>query len=956
MNKKGGGIFAGLLDFLRRVFAKNTPIEISAKKPNKNENEHSKPSKGQGKQSTEKSNAQQQKFVVQNDLNNQKTRAQNNFKEQQSDAQNKAESQQTAQSKGMDSKQSQSSSKLQQSQQSLQSQQSAQQEQWGTLQKQHNASQSASQNANHTNETNSTNGDSNNLNDLQLNKSNNLDNSQSNKNDEGNGSQDQKIPAESTSSTRNSQENKVSAGAKEPREAGNSTKGGANNQHDLNSPDESCSPKAADSENQCENSTGNQRNGTQDVDLDKLKEKLRQLIGDYINNPSQWTHSQSDLQPESQQSKGDNKTENAQNGIDNISQTSRSQANNNLDNSRNQVGKMGENPNIQDENDGNQCKNDNNQGKNGENITDNSHTPLNNSNNTAQNVFESPNTNNQRQQESTSGVGQSLNNDVVCNNSSASDRGSDKGAHNNETTDGDEDIHNNNIGKSNKTTHNDNTGDSKVHGNNIGRPIENKTVNQLIDKLSSFTHENGAYDTNGSPSNNDAKNKNEQDCASDDASSTNSKGSGGILPRTVFSKNHVSGNTIDMGDGNLSQTSNPNQSRNSNQNENLNSNANSNPNGGSEQNNEGLQDESCNRVDHDKSKSGTQNGNSQENSGENLSSGTSNSGDLNNKIDNNDDSAGNDANSPEIGNEIEENANTSASNAPSDATPQNSSTQQNPSKTRLNMINTYHMNLSKNLVPYGDLEQDEEKVNEIIVKTVVNNFFKMRFKSTRSNLNTRDSSGEKVQGYAKWDAKKIVLHKSTKEYNKMLQDKCDYKYSSGKREQVPLAIYLDLSVSMNNYIPMLLTIALQFLKNDVTVIIGANAAATVQINSVSNSITRDELVSIVNDEKCTSNTKCTPLNSIDICEYLVSKKAEKALIFSDYDTLTSVAKLSNTDCQVYWFNTKGVKNAELKRFNFNGAIQSISNQNDIIKAIVEFTKHNYSGVRYRTQDALSCDK
>lgn len=838
MNKKGGGIFAGLLDFLRRVFAKNTQIEINAKKPNKNENEHTKPSKEQGKQSTEKSNAQQQKSVAQNDLNNQKTRAQNNFKEQQSDAQNKAESQQAEQSKGMDSKRLQPSSILQQSQKSPQSQQSwqsAQQEQQGTLQKQHDASQSASQNTNHTNETNLTNGDSN-----------NLDNSQLNKNGEKNDFQERKTSAGSSSQAQNSQETKGFDGS---RETENSTRGGANNQHDLNSRSESCSPKAADNENQHENSIGPQRNDIQDVDLDKLKERLHQLIGDYVNNPSQWTPSQSNLQPEPQQSNGDNKTDNAKNEIDNTTQTSRSQVNNNPDNSCNQVSKICENPN------------------------------------------------------------------------------------------------NSNIGDS-----------SKAHDNGIGRPITNRIANELIEKLSNFAHENGAYDSNDSSSNNDAQNKNEQGYSSGDISSGNSKEYGGILPRTVFSKNHVSGNTIDIGDNNLNQISNANQSGNSNQNKNLNSNVNSKRNVGSEQNNKGLQDESCNRTDHNKGKNDAQNGDSQENGGESLSSGANASRDLNNAADNNGDSVKNDANGTEKGNETAENANTSAYNDAGGATPQNSDAQQNSSKTSLKMIDTYHMNLSKNLVPYGDLEQDEEKVNEIIVKTVVNNFFKMRFKSTRSNLNTRDGSGEKVQGYAKWDAKKIVLHKSTKEYNKMLQDKYDYEYSSGKREHIPLAIYLDLSVSMNNYIPMLLTIALQFLKNDVTVIIGANASATMQINSVSDSITRDELVSIVKDEKHTPNTKCTPLNSIDIHEYLVSKKAEKTLIFSDYDTLTSVAKLSNTDCQVYWFNTKGVRKAELNRFNFNGAIQAISNQNDIIKAIVEFTKHNYSGVRYKTQDALSHDK
>ncbi len=274
--------------------------------------------------------------------------------------------------------------------------------------------------------------------------------------------------------------------------------------------------------------------------------------------------------------------------------------------------------------------------------------------------------------------------------------------------------------------------------------------------------------------------------------------------------------------------------------------------------------------------------------------------------------------------------------------------------TSLDMLDNILPNFSGNSVPFGDLNQDAEKVNDIIVKNIIQKFIKMRFKSANSQLNTRQGAMEKVSGVSKWDTMQVVKHKTTKEYNKMLKDKYDYDYDSGKQEQIPLSIYIDLSPSMDKYIPRLITIAMQLLKNGVRVIIGTNEEAKLQINEIPPNMSKFEFSElIVNYCKNSSMSKNNAIKfeilDCNIGSYLTKNKAEKTLVFSDYDPSCTICDLSRTKCHVYWFNFDGICDRYLS--DFKGVICAVSNSHDILKAISLFTNRNYNALTYKQSQA-----
>ncbi len=276
--------------------------------------------------------------------------------------------------------------------------------------------------------------------------------------------------------------------------------------------------------------------------------------------------------------------------------------------------------------------------------------------------------------------------------------------------------------------------------------------------------------------------------------------------------------------------------------------------------------------------------------------------------------------------------------------------------TLLDMLDNILPNFSEEPVPFGNLNQDDEKVNDIIARNIIQKFVKMRFKSSKSQLNARQSATEKVSGVSKWDTMQVVKHKTTREYNKMLKDKYDYDYDSGKQEQIPLSIYLDLSPSMNAYIPTLTTLAMQLLKNDVRVIIGANDEAIVQINEIPPNMTKVEFIKLISSYNYTyylSKTKNLKFERIDcnVGDYLTEKKAEKTLIFSDYDPLRAVCKLSQTKCHVYWFNFAEIRDSYLR--DFKGVIREVSKPEDILKALTSFTSTNYNALTYKQTNTKS---
>ena len=223
---------------------------------------------------------------------------------------------------------------------------------------------------------------------------------------------------------------------------------------------------------------------------------------------------------------------------------------------------------------------------------------------------------------------------------------------------------------------------------------------------------------------------------------------------------------------------------------------------------------------------------------------------------------------------------------------------------------------------------NEDEVLNSTIKILIEKFFETSF-SKKSNLNKTKSSSRVSSGTDEWDIKSLVTHRISKNYQKMLTDKTGYLKKNGDSEDIPLAFYFDLSESMDGFIDVLTTMAYQMLKHKVKVILGYNQMAEVQINSIPDSCTVERFKKIMislqsfieETVKCryyydnnlnkdiysSKNRKASihgaeveSLYGMLIDEYLIRKKSEKVVIFSDLDPEYEVSNLSKK-CKVYWF-------------------------------------------------------
>lgn len=235
------------------------------------------------------------------------------------------------------------------------------------------------------------------------------------------------------------------------------------------------------------------------------------------------------------------------------------------------------------------------------------------------------------------------------------------------------------------------------------------------------------------------------------------------------------------------------------------------------------------------------------------------------------------------------------------------------------------------------LEQEHIEPNVLIITNLINKFLKSYFKYKESTLNNRaKSEADKIYGYYYWDKKQVARHLVSKDYSKILNDKYDVEYGRGKRENIPLALYFDLSPSMEKYSSIVADIALALLKNDVKVLIGFNSSINYQINSIASQATSADLKEFFysgSHSKIDSETI-----SEDVSSYLSRKKCERCIIISDHDSYGSICELAES-CEVYLLYCLNYR--EEVDDSFKGAYFNISNEEDLMNSLLKMSKYDY---------------
>ncbi len=237
---------------------------------------------------------------------------------------------------------------------------------------------------------------------------------------------------------------------------------------------------------------------------------------------------------------------------------------------------------------------------------------------------------------------------------------------------------------------------------------------------------------------------------------------------------------------------------------------------------------------------------------------------------------------------------------------------------------------------------------ESVFRTLITKFLNQRFLKKKTDLNIRSNSMEKSGGYLKWDTKQVIKHLKTKELTKVLDDKYRYKYAEGKNENIPLSFYFDMSGSMANYSSMLAVIAIELLKKKVKVLVGFNERVNFQIEKVNETLTIDDFANIlINGSENNSKIVLKEIKR-NIDNYLKESKAEKCVVFADFDPKDEIINLS-TFCETYWFCFEDKFN-NYNVNNFEGFLYKVSSLEDIIKGLIKVNTNRFKSLIYMDKE------
>lgn len=255
------------------------------------------------------------------------------------------------------------------------------------------------------------------------------------------------------------------------------------------------------------------------------------------------------------------------------------------------------------------------------------------------------------------------------------------------------------------------------------------------------------------------------------------------------------------------------------------------------------------------------------------------------------------------------------------------------------------------------------EVPECVIRTLITKFLNQRFCKNVTDLNTRSNSLEKSRGFCKWEVKDVIVHLQTKQVTKVLNDKYGYEYAQGKNQDVPLSFYFDMSGSMSSYTNMLAVIAIELLKKGVKVLVGFNETVNVQIESVDKGITVSELTDVlvsggywcVTDRDNYIKSPKVEFKYIEknLDNYLIEKKAEKCVVFSDFDPSKEIINLSQV-ADVYWFCfEKEYTSNDVRKFN--GFMYGVQNIEDLEQGLLKINEKRFEILCY-TDNKMNLQK
>ena len=232
-------------------------------------------------------------------------------------------------------------------------------------------------------------------------------------------------------------------------------------------------------------------------------------------------------------------------------------------------------------------------------------------------------------------------------------------------------------------------------------------------------------------------------------------------------------------------------------------------------------------------------------------------------------------------------------------------------------INTKKINkfIKPDIKENNDNKQDE--INEEVLMLAIKHFIDTSFKKDSDINKMGYERTDEIGGEIAYNYTGIITDLISNNYMDIQNQRFIEAPSVGQDKTIPLSFYFDVSGSMYKHTDFLARISFLLLQNGISIINGFNNWINGVILADDGPKTLEELKKLLNENNY--NNFINKNENRNLSDFLINKKAEKCVIFSDFDPYKDVCKLSEK-CKVYWFCFENRYNSpkyDFKKFQGN---------------------------------------
>lgn len=262
----------------------------------------------------------------------------------------------------------------------------------------------------------------------------------------------------------------------------------------------------------------------------------------------------------------------------------------------------------------------------------------------------------------------------------------------------------------------------------------------------------------------------------------------------------------------------------------------------------------------------------------------------------------------------------------------------------INNINAEEINTEKiNQYVKPDIKKEndnkKDEIDENVLILAVKHFIDTSFKKDSDINKMGYERTDEIGGEVSYNYPGIITDMITGNYIDIQNQRFIEKPSMGFEKSIPLSFYFDVSGSMYNYTDLLARISFLLLQNGISIIFGFN-------NWVNGVVLADEGIKTIEELKkrlteYDFDNEIVKKGEKDLSEFLTNRKAEKCVIFSDFDPYKDICKLSEK-CKVYWLCFEKRYNHTNYDFrNFNGNVYYTDSFESMKNHFVNMDNYDY---------------